>query len=159
VGPREWEVALTEVLDVVVATREGAHRVVTLAYERAQNLIADGKRVRIVTEEAEDTRSLQQNAFYWAVVLKEIAEQASIDGQRWSAEAWHEYGKRTFLGYEFKRTVIAGRKRKAVSKQLRSTTKLSVKRMSEYLEKLMAFAVTDLGVRFSETRWEDWRGQ
>jgi hypothetical protein len=78
---------MSEVLDVVVRTREGAYKVATLAYEKARAL------------------------------------------------------------------------RKAVSKQLRSTTKLSVKRMSEYLEKLMAFAVTDLGVRFSETRWEDWRGQ
>jgi hypothetical protein len=150
---------MSEVLDIVVHTREGAHRVAKLAYEKAQALIADGKEVRIRAEEAEDTRSLQQNAFYWAVVLREISEQARIDGQAWAAEAWHEYGKRTFLGYEFKRTVIAGRKRKAVSKQLRSTTKLSVKRMSEYLEKLMAFAVIDLGVQFSKTRWEDWRGQ
>lgn len=148
---------MTESIDVVVATREGAYKVATLAYERARHLIADGKRVRILAEEAEDTRSLQQNAFYWAVLLKEIAEQASIDGKRWTAEAWHEFGKRTFLGYEIKRIVIAGRKRKAVSRQLRSTTKQSVKRMSKYLDELMAFAVTDLGVRFSETRWEDWR--
>lgn len=148
---------MSEVLDVVVRTREGAHRVVKLAYEKAQALIADGKQVRILTEEAEDTRSLQQNAFYWAVVLREISEQARIEGVQWSADAWHQYAKRTYLGYEIKRTVIAGRKRKAVSRQLRSTTKQSVKRMSKYLDELMAFAVTDLGVRFSETRWEDWR--
>lgn len=150
---------MTEALDIVVRTREGAHKVAELAYKKARALIADGKEVRIRAEVAEDDRSLRQNAFYWACVLREISEQAAIDGQRWSADAWHQYGKRTFLGYEFKRTVIAGRKRKAVSKQLRSTTKLSVRRMSEYLEKLMAFAVTDLGVRFSEKRWEDWRGQ
>ncbi len=150
---------MSEVLDVVVCTREGAHKVATLAYQRAVALIADGKEVRIRAEEAEDERSLQQNRFYWGVVLKEIAEQAVIDGARWTAEAWHEYGKRTYLGYEIKRIVIAGRKRKAVSRQLRSTTKQSVKRMSKYLDELMAFAVTDLGVRFSETRWEDWRGQ
>jgi hypothetical protein len=150
---------MSEALDVVVRTREGAYKVATLAYERARALIADGKEVRIRAEEAEDERSLRQNRFYWGCVLKEISEQARIDGQQWVADAWHQYGKRTFLGYEFKRTVIAGRKRKAVSKQLRSTTKLSVKRMSEYLEKLMAFAVTDLGVRFSEMRWEDWRGE
>lgn len=148
---------MSEALDVIVRTREGAHRVVKLAYEKAQVLIADGKEVRIRAEEAEDERSLQQNRFMWGVVLKEIAEQASIDGKRWTAEAWHEFGKRTFLGYEIKRIVIAGRKRKAVSRQLRSTTKQSVKRMSKYLDELMAFAVTDLGVRFSETRWEDWR--
>ena len=150
---------MTEPLDVIVSTREGAHRVAKLVYDRARDLIADGKQVRIRAEEAEDTRSLQQSRFYWGVVLAEIAEQARVGGDRWSAEAWHEYGKRTFLGYEFKRITIAGRKRKAVSKQLRSTTRLSVRRMSEYLDKVMAFAVTDLGVVFSETKWERYRGE
>lgn len=148
---------MIESIDVVVSTREGAHNVAKLAYERARMLIADGKRVRLVAEEAEDDRSIQQNRFMWGVVLKEMSEQAQINGQRWAAEAWHELGKRQFLGYEFKKTVIAGRKRKTVSKVLRSTTRLSVKRMSEYLEKLMAFAVTDLGVTFSEHRWENYR--
>lgn len=150
---------MTEALNVIVSTREGAHKVANAVYERARQLIADGRRVRIRAEEAEDTRSLQQSRFYWGVVLAEISEQARIGGDRWSAEAWHEYGKRTYLGYEFKRITIAGRKRKAVSKQLRSTTRLSVRRMSEYLEKIMAFAVTDLGVRFSEMKWERYRGE
>lgn len=150
---------MTETLDVIVSTREGAHRVAKLAYERAQMLIADGKEVRMRTEEAEDDRSLRQNRFYWGVVLKEIGEQARINGQGWSAEAWHLYAKREYLGYVFKRETVAGRKRKVVRKELRSTTRLSVKRMSEYLDKLMAFAVTDLGVVFSETKWERYRGE
>jgi len=54
---------------------------------------------------------------------------------------------------------VVGRKRKVVRKELRSTTRLSVKRMSEYLDKVMAFAVTDLGVVFSETKWERYRGE
>ncbi len=150
---------MTEALDVIVSTREGAHKVAKLAYDRARDLIAAGRKVRILAEEAEDTRSLQQSRFYWGVVLAEISEQARIGGDRWSAEAWHEYGKRTFLGYDFKRITIAGRKRKAVTKQLRSTTRLSVRRMSEYLDRFMAFAVTDLGVVFSETKWERYRGE
>jgi len=150
---------MTEAIDTVVSTREGAYRVANLAYQRARALIADGKEVRIRAEEAEDDRSLRANRFYWGVVLKEISEQARINGQAYTAEAFHELFKRQFLGYQFKRETVAGRKRKVVRKELRSTTKLSVKRMSEYLEKVMAFAVTDLGVRFSETRWEDWRGE
>ena len=150
---------MTEALDVIVSTREGAYRVATQAYERAKMLISDGKEVRIRTEEAEDERSLKQNAFMWAVVLREMSEQARINGERFTAEAYHELMKRMFLGYEFKRITIAGRKRKAVSKQLRSTTRLSVKRMSDYLDKVMAFAATDLGVVFSETKWERYRGE
>ncbi len=150
---------MTEPLDVIVSTREGAHRVAKLAYDRARDLIADGKEVRIRAEEAEDERSLRQNRFMWGVVLKEISEQARINGQGWTAEAWHLYCKREYLGYAFVRETVAGRKRKVVRKELRSTTRLSVRRMSEYLDKVMAFAVTDLGVVFSETRWERYRGE
>lgn len=150
---------MTEPLDIIVSTREGAHKVAKLAYDRARDLIAAGKEVRIRAEEAEDERSLRQNRFMWGVVLREIAEQAQINGERWSAEAWHEYVKRTYLGYEFRRVVVAGRKRKSTTKTLRSTTRLSVKRMSDYLDKVMAFAVTDLGVAFSETKWERYRGE
>jgi hypothetical protein len=150
---------MTEPLDITVTTREGVKNVARAAYDRALMLVADGKRARFRMEEAEDTRSLQQNRFYHGVVLAEIAEQARSNGQRWAADAWHEYAKRTYLGYEFKRITIAGRKRKAVSKQLRSTTRPSVRRMSEYLDKVMAFAVTDLGVVFSETKWEKYRDE
>lgn len=148
---------MIESIDLTATTREGATKVARMVYDRALLLVADGRRARFRMEEAEDDRSLRQNRFMWGVVLKEIAEQARIEGQQWTAQAWHELAKRMFLGYEFKRTTIAGRKRKAVSKQLRSTARLSVKRMSDYLDKLMAFAATDLGVVFSETRWEHYR--
>lgn len=148
---------MTEALDVIVTTPEQSHRAAVAAHELCKRLAADGRRARITAAEAEDDRSLQQNAFYWAVVLKETAEQATVNGQRYTAEAWHELGKRQFLGYEFKKVAVAGRKRKTVIKTLRSTTKLKVRAMSKYLEKFMAFAVTDLGVRFSETRWENHR--
>lgn len=150
---------MTEALDVIVSTREGAHKVVKLAYERARDLIADGKEVRILAAEAEDDRSVRQNRFYWGAVLREISEQAKINGERWAPDAWHQWAKREYLGYAFVRETVAGRKRKVVRKELRSTTKLSVKRMSEYLDKVMAFAATDLGVVFSETKWERYRGE
>lgn len=144
-------------LDVIVTTREGAHNVATLAYQTAQSLIADGKRVRIRAEEHEDDRTVQQNRFMWGVVLKEIAEHGRLCGERWAAEAWHELFKRMFLGYEIKRVKVAGAKRTRVIRRLRSTTGLKVKPMSEYLEQVLAFGTTDLGVRFSLRRWEEYR--
>lgn len=150
---------MTEAIDTTVSTPEGVKHAARAAYDRALLLVADGRRARIRMEEAEDDRSLRQNRFMWGLVLKEIAEQARIEGQQWTAAAWHELAKRMFLGYEFKRITIAGRKRKAVSRQLRSTARLSVKRMSDYLDKVMAFAATDLGVVFSETKWERYHGE
>lgn len=149
---------MTETLELVSTTKEAAHDAATAIYRRAQQVIADGKPARMLVEPAEDDRSLRQNNFYWGIVLKQISEQAAIEGQRWAAEAWHELMKRQFLGYEIKKVTVAGRRRKLVTRQLRSTTKLKVRSMSKYLEQVMAFAATDLGVQFTETRWEDYRG-
>jgi hypothetical protein len=148
---------MTELIDRIVYTREEAHQAAKQVYELTQRLIADGKRARISAQEDEDDRSIQQNRFYWGVILRQTSEQARIDGQRYTDEAWHELGKRQFLGYEIKKVPVAGRKKLTVIRRLRSTTELKVRPMSKYLEEFIAFAVTDLGVRFTETRWEDYR--
>jgi hypothetical protein len=111
----------------------------------------------VTVEPLEDERSLRQNRFMWGVVLKEISEQAQIGGVGATPEGWHLYFKRKFLGYKFTKTVLPGKKRPSVTRELRSTTKLSVKAMSAYLEQVIAEAVTVFGVAFSERNWENYR--
>ena len=142
----------------IVASREQAHEAATALYAQAKAILEIGRKARLSCELQDDDRSLQQNRYYWGVVLAEIAEQACINGQRWSAEAWHELGKRMFLGYEIKKITVAGRRRKQVIRRLRSTARLKVKPMSVYLEKVQAFACTDLGVRFSCPNWQEYTG-
>lgn len=103
---------------------------------------------RLVFGEDEDDRSLKQNRFYWGVLLRQISEQARVAGQQYTADAWHELGKRQFLGYEVIKAPVAGRKRVQVYRRLRSTTDLTVKQMSEYLDAFIAFASDDLAVVF-----------
>lgn len=141
-------------LDVIATTREGAHEAAKEAYRIAQDLIERGKRVRIVSKEDEDDRTLAANRWYWGVVLREISEQARIDGVRYTAEAWHELFKRQFLGFEIKKVAVAGRKKPTIIRRLRSTTTLSIKKFSKYLEQVQSFAVTDLGVTFSSDWYE-----
>jgi|GEM_PF-6067955 len=52
-----------------------------------------------------------------------------------------------------------GNKRPSVIKELRSTKGLKVKPMSDYLEAVIAEAVTDFGVMFSVSRWEQYRAE
>ncbi len=144
-------------MQIVTTTREGAHHAALAAYEEAKRLIADGKRVVISAAEDEDDRSLQQNRYMWGVVMKETSEQAQIGGQRYTAEAFHELGKRLFLGFEIVKVDVAGRRKKTVIRRLRSTRDLSVKKMSAYLEQFIAWAVTDYGVTFSEKDWKEYR--
>lgn len=143
-------------LERIARTKEEAHAAANAVYRAASALIADGRQVRMLCEAREDDRTLQQNRYYFGPVLTEISEQAVIEGQRWSTEAWHELFKRQFLGYEIKKIQVAGRRRKVVSRRLRSTAGLKVGPMSKYLDKVQAFAATDLGVRFSCPNWKDY---
>lgn len=147
-----------EVLDRIVRTREDAHAAATAAYAVAKCVIDNGRPARLVAREHEDDRSLQQNRYYWGVVLPEISEQASIAGVRYASEAWHELFRRQFLGYEIEKVRVAGRKKPVINRRLKSTAKLKVKPFSDYLDKVQAFAATDLGVRFSVRNWEEYQG-
>lgn len=140
----------------IAATREEAHRAAREAYAMAGPLIDDGKRVRFHVEPHEPDRTLQQNRFYWGPCLRDISQQAMLNGSKWAPEAWHELFRRLFLGYEIKRSKVAGRKRPIVIRRLRSTKDLKVLAFSQYLNELQAFAATEYGVRFSTLRWEEY---
>lgn len=144
-------------LDVIATNQIAARKAVEAAWAMGKQLTAAGRKFHLRAAEAEDDRSVLANRYYWGPCLKEISEQASIEGQRWAPEAWHELSKRMFLGYEIKKVKVAGRKKTTVIRRLRSTTGLSVRKFSVYLEKLQAFAATDLGVHFSVRSWEEYR--
>ena len=117
-----------------------------------KNLTLQGKRVRITAGEDEDDRSLKQNRYWWGVILKEISEQATINGVRYAAEAWHELAKRQFLGFKIEKVKVAGKRKPVVIRRLRSTKDCTVKQFNVLIEQMQAFAVTDLHVEFS-TDW------
>lgn len=148
---------MSEAIDIVAANPLAAHHAIKQAWVIGKALTEAGRKFHLRADEAEDDRSVLQNRYYWGPCLKEISQQASIEGQRWAAECWHELFKRMFLGYEIKKVRVAGRKKITVIRRLKSTTGLKVKPFSTYLEKVQAFAATDLGVRFSVRNWEEYR--
>ena len=119
--------------------------------------LRDGVCLSVKVQELEDARSIRQNRFYWGVVLAEISEQAKVNGIGATGEGWHLFFKRKFLGYEFKKTMLPGGKRPSITRTLRSTKGLSVKKMGVYLEQVQASAATDFGVAFSASNWEQGR--
>jgi hypothetical protein len=119
---------------------------------------AGRERLVVTVREQEDQRSLQQNAFYWSFVLKQISQQAVVDGIGSDENGWHYFFKKTVLGYRVTRTKVPGSKRPVIRRELCSTKGLSVKAMSKYLEEVMAKAATEFGVTFEDgKRWEDWQ--
>lgn len=81
----------------------------------------------------EKSRSLDQNSLYW-MWLDRMAKHFSKQ-QKFTNEDMHDLMRHQFLGYEDKQIS----KTKIVS-QLKSTTKLSTKEMSEYMTKVEAWA-------------------
>ena len=60
-------------------------------------MAAQGKPLAVTVAEHKDKRHDQQNRLYWAL-LKQVSEQAMVDGKRYSDEVWHEQFKRVLLG-------------------------------------------------------------
>lgn len=115
------------------------------------------QRLTVTVEPEDDAKTVQQGRFLWGVVYTEIAEQAKVSGVRYTTDAWHNLFKRMYLPRKKKVERIAGRKRPVVSTTIGSTQGLKVKAMSRYIEQVIAYGATELGVRFSSTSWEEYR--
>ncbi len=125
-----------------------------------RNLPVDGS-MEIAIRKVKKLRTNQQNHLMWGARLKEISEQAWINGRQFSADVWHEHLKREFLpeGTEpdFDKLVIKGYQKWAWMPNgerdcIGSTTKLTTLGMSRYMTMCEAYAATELGVRFSADR-------
>lgn len=98
-------------------------------------------------------RKPDQNSAMWAGPLKDIQDQAWLNGRQYSAEVWHEYFKAEFLpeeydpelckeGYEKWQIGVKGERL-----LIGSTKSLTVKGFHEHMEKVHAFGA-DLEVKF-----------
>lgn len=153
---------MTDPLERICITQEQAHEACSLGYSLAKMLVADGKRVRVRVEEDLDDISARQRRFLHGPVLGQIAEQVRMpDGTRYVAAIWKTYFKRLFLGQGGYRFVMrkvprwdaaAGRmvepKRATPHREVISTEDLSVKQYSEFIDKVLAHAASELGVVF-----------
>ena len=94
----------------------------------------EGKTVVITVGEQKKRRSLNLNSYYWAVVVKLLADETGF-----SNDEMHEVLKSMFLRtrYKIKGVWIDGTK---------STTKVSNKEMVEFLDEVKRFASTTLSL-------------
>lgn len=125
------------------------------AMARLQNAPIDpDKPLEVIIREEVKVRGLDANARMWVGPLKDIAEQAYIEGRAYSAEVWHEYFKKEYLPEEFDAELTKdGYQKWAVAPDgervlIGSTTQLTVKGFAIYLTQVEAFGA-GLGVQFS----------
>ena len=102
-------------------------------------MAAQGKPLAVTVAEHKDKRHAQQNRLYWAL-LRQVANQAMVDGRRYSDEVWHEQFKREFIGCEeLPSGATVGI----------STTALSVEEFSTYIERIREYASDELGIELA----------
>lgn len=104
---------------------------------------------------ASDVKTDRQRRYYHGVILKSIAQQAKVNGQKYELETWKEYFRAKYLGFKVETTKnpITGKK---VRRRVRvSTEDLGVKGYNELIERVTAEAATDLGVEFPADRLID----
>lgn len=124
----------------VLRTEEHARRLWVFLKANWRACAANDAPLAITVATHKSKRSLEQNRRLWAL-YGEIAASAWVDGKQFSAEAWHELLKGEILGYV---DLPFGRRMPM------STAGLDVEQFAQYMQRVEAFAVTQLGVEFVE---------
>ena len=106
------------------------------------------RRFRIVIGIDHETKSVKQRKFLHGVVLPQVSAQVRVDGQRYVAALWKEFFRKLLLGDRWESYRLPGHKRATPHRVRVSTEDLSVRQYSDYIDKVIAHAVTELGVEF-----------
>ena len=115
-----------------------------------------GRSLEVEVRLHEDAKTDRQRRYYHGVVLKTIAQQAKPNGQQYPLAVWKEHFRAEYLGSKTvtSKNPLTGKK---VRRRVRvSTEDLGVKGYSQLIERVSAFAATELGVSFpaSFEQWE-----
>lgn len=114
----------------------------------AKSMMMAGHRLIGEFRLAEDVKTDQQRRYYHGVILAEIAKQAKVNGQNFPLAVWKEHFRNEFLGFKtvtFTNPMTGKKSRRRIRK---STEDLGVKAYANLIERVTAFACTDLGVEF-----------
>lgn len=110
---------------------------------------AEGQTLELEFRLHEDAKTDRQRRYLHGVIFKEISQQVSLGGSKYDLKVWKEHFRERFLGFRtvtFINPLTGKRYRRRVRV---STEDLGVKGYSNYIDRVTAFAVTELGVQFS----------
>jgi hypothetical protein len=116
----------------------------------AKPLLMAGHRLVAEFRLAEDKKTDAQRRHYHGFVLAEIARQAKVDGKSFPLAVWKEHFRAEYLGFKTVSHLNPITGKKSRRRVRRSTEDLGVKAYAALIERVTAFACTDLGVQFPE---------
>lgn len=142
---------------IVFANPVAAHAALMRLWPSIKSELLAGNRLVLEVHHYEDKLTDRQRRYYHGYILKEIARQATIEGRKYPMPVWKEHFRKTFLGSKRKACInpLTGRKSRRSVRV--STEDLGVRGYNTLIEKVTAFAVTELGVCFdlSMDEWID----
>lgn len=99
----------------------------------------------ISVERAKKKRSIEQNRYYWGIIVPMVKEGMIEVGYRMTTEATHE-----FLKMNFNIVEITNEKTGEILKSIGSTTEMSTSQMMEYFANIYQWASEYLGIYIPE---------
>lgn len=121
-------------------TKDNKRPLMTTIYNNLGVWLEANAELEVCIRPYNSKRSVEQNRRLWKI-YGELADKAWVNGKRYSAETWHEYCKGMFLGYEL-RAMPDGTEIKTPI----STTTLNTAEMTDYQNRLQAWAAGNFGL-------------
>jgi hypothetical protein len=103
-------------------------------------------------------RTNPQNSLAWAGMLNDFSQKVEIDGRKFLPETWHYQLKAMFLPEKFDQEITLPGYVKWVElpcgnmRLIGSTTKLTTKGFSEYMDACYAYGASEFGIKFSTNK-------
>ena len=123
------------------------------------NLPADeDKPLQITIHPYSPKRKKKQNDYAWSGMINDFIEQGIVNGRQFNSKIWHDYLKEKFLPeVPDPELTLPGYQKWAFKPDgsltlVGSTTKLTIKGFSNYLNDCMAFGAQELGIMFTTRR-------
>lgn len=119
----------------------------------AKSMLMAGHKLLVEFRLAEDAKTDAQRRYYHGAILAQIAQKATVNGQKFPLAVWKEHFRAEYLGFKTVTSINPMTGKKSRRRVRISTEDLGVKKYNELIERVTAFAVTDLGVEFDA--WTD----
>lgn len=126
----------------VLREREHADRMWQYVRQHAADAARAGRPLLVTVDEYRAKRSAEQNRLFHAL-LNVIAEGATVDGKYYDADTWKEHIRRKFIGTEETNLPDGSRLERGIS-----TASLTVPEFTLLIERVQAWAQTELNVEF-----------
>lgn len=121
-------------------TKDNKRPLMTTIYNNLGVWLEANAELEVCIRPYNSKRSIEQNRRLWKI-YGELADKAWVNGRRYSAETWHEYCKGMFLGYELKAMPDGTEVKTPIS-----TTTLNTAEMTDYQNRLQAWAAGNFGL-------------